>query len=484
MNMIAWYMKEYKPARAIDEDELSIRGLRFLSEDLQTLSPEYIYFGNAAGFFSDAGYSRAYIAVHKKNYLLFMESDYEALLNRLLGAFDYFNDWQRRMTEVTARSGSMQEIFDIAWEVFENPAVVGDQTETFYALSRAAGGRYEPYWDYMMQNRRLHPKVAALQFNNLQGAPIMELTEKPVLVENIYEGGPPVLMMYLIKDNQALACYSILQTHEEWIALNMQLAPVVCGYLFLCAEFTAAKPLIRSDEAAFRALLEGEQPLEESGRRAAQSIMKAVGQDKFRLVIFRQTIEGTSINKIVLLNRIRETSEFILPVAIEKDICALLPEDASGRIKALIISNSFLEGVCLGVSMVLTDPFSIPSGKRQARFALSKSEGHSGAFFCEDYAFPYLIEQLSRTDAAADFIHPALAVLEKYDKRKGMQLTETLAAYLDNRRSIEETSKYMNIHKSTLKYRIKRIEELTDIDFDDPGQMRYLTLSLWLKTQG
>ena len=483
MNMIAWYMREYAPSCAIGEDELSIKGLRFLSEDLQTLSPEYIYFGNAAAFFSDAIYSRAYIAVNKKNYLLFMDSDYEALLNRLLAAFDHFNDWERRMIEVTARQGRMQEIFDIAWEVFENPAVVGGLTETFYAASGASEKQNEPYWDYMMQNRRLHPQVAALQFNNMQGAPIMDLTEKPVLVENIYKGGPPVLMMYLVKDNQPLACCSILQTHKEWIQLNMQLAPVVSGYLLLCEEFTAARPLIRSDEAVFKALLEGETISDEEGSREADRISQRLGRKNFRLVIFRQTITGTRIQKRVLLNRIRETSEFILPVDLENDVYALLPEDASGRIKAFIISNTFLDGACLGVSMVLTDLSSVPSGRRQAEFALSRSEGQPGAFFCEDYAFSYLIEQLCETEAAADFIHPALAVLEEYDKKKGMQLTKTLAAYLDCRRSIEETSKYMNIHKSTLKYRIKRIEELTDIDFDDAAEMRYLALSLWLKEE-
>ena len=481
MNMIAWYMRDFEPSCAIAEDELSIKGLRFLSEDLKALSSEYIYFGNAAGFFSDAGYSRAYIAVHKKNYLLFMNSDYEALLNCLLGAFDYFNDWERRMIEVTARQGRMQEIFDIAWEVFENPAVVGDLTETFYAASGALEKQNEPYWDYMMQNRRLHPQVAALQFNNMQGAPIIDLTEKPVLVENIYKGGPPVLMMYLVKDDQPLACCSILQTHKEWIQLNMQLAPAVSGYLLLCEEFTAAKPLIRSDEAVFKALLEGENISDEKNSRELDRISKRLGQENFRLVIFRQTIKGTRIQKRLLLNRIRETSEFILPVDLGSDVYALLPEDASGRIKAFIISNTFLDGICLGVSMVLTDLTSVPSGRRQAEFALGKSEGQPGAFFCEDHAFSYLIEQLSETGAAEDFIHPALSVLEAYDKRKNMQLTRTLSAYLDCRRSIEETSKYMNIHKSTLKYRIKRIEELTDIDFDDPAEMRYLALSIWLK---
>ena len=48
-----------------------------------------------------------------------------------------------------------------------------------------------------------------------------------------------------------------------------------------------------------------------------------------------------------------------------------------------------------------------------------------------------------------------------------MQLLPTLSAYLKNDRDALKTAAQLYVHRNTLAYRIKRIQELCPIDLDD-----------------
>ncbi|MCD8249569.1 MAG: helix-turn-helix domain-containing protein, partial [Lachnospiraceae bacterium] len=58
--------------------------------------------------------------------------------------------------------------------------------------------------------------------------------------------------------------------------------------------------------------------------------------------------------------------------------------------------------------------------------------------------------------------------LEKYDRKHGTSLRETLRVYLDHDRNLARTSDELYIHRSTLQYRLEKIENLTGFDLSDP----------------
>lgn len=67
-----------------------------------------------------------------------------------------------------------------------------------------------------------------------------------------------------------------------------------------------------------------------------------------------------------------------------------------------------------------------------------------------------------------------------HDREKGTQYFETLRTYLLNERDIPKTSQALIIHRTTLLYRLKKIQPLLDVSLDDPWQRLYLLLSLWI----
>ena len=75
------------------------------------------------------------------------------------------------------------------------------------------------------------------------------------------------------------------------------------------------------------------------------------------------------------------------------------------------------------------------------------------------------------------FVQRWIGPLVAYDTSHGTHLTETLRVLLETR-SLRATAETLFVHKSTLKYRIKRINELLDGDYQDPETFFNLHVAL------
>ena len=71
------------------------------------------------------------------------------------------------------------------------------------------------------------------------------------------------------------------------------------------------------------------------------------------------------------------------------------------------------------------------------------------------------------------------------DERKHTELVKTLTQYLQHGGGYEATSRALSVHRSTLKYRLQRIRELTGFDLGDPETHFNLQLATraWLTLQ-
>ena len=80
------------------------------------------------------------------------------------------------------------------------------------------------------------------------------------------------------------------------------------------------------------------------------------------------------------------------------------------------------------------------------------------------------------------FMNDQLGTLLDYDKRHRSDLLATLAQYFDSGCSIDQAAEMLSIHRSTLKYRLKRVRELLGQDLND-GSTRldlHLATRVWL----
>lgn len=106
----------------------------------------------------------------------------------------------------------------------------------------------------------------------------------------------------------------------------------------------------------------------------------------------------------------------------------------------------------------------------QARQALNIVRSRfydKGYAFFEQLGSYTILHQLDNTQAADLFMDNQLGPLEKYSEGKNTDLIETLRVYLQNNGNANATAEELFIHRSSLLYRLEKIEALLDVDLSD-----------------
>ena len=94
--------------------------------------------------------------------------------------------------------------------------------------------------------------------------------------------------------------------------------------------------------------------------------------------------------------------------------------------------------------------------------------------------FYEMMNKIKEPEKLADYIHPALYRLNKYDQRTGNELYHTLEVYLQCFHNNKETANILCIHRNSLAYRMEKIIEIGKADLNDPMTEFLLRMSFKL----
>ncbi|MCR5099298.1 MAG: helix-turn-helix domain-containing protein [Lachnospiraceae bacterium] len=125
----------------------------------------------------------------------------------------------------------------------------------------------------------------------------------------------------------------------------------------------------------------------------------------------------------------------------------------------------------IGAGPVITDlkdmPRALKLTLRTCRFCARISQDEA-PYLCryEEFAFSHLINECQDAKLLDDNLHPAISILKNHDREKNTSLLDTLRAFIERNLSIADASEALFIHRNTMNYRLQRIRELTNIDWN------------------
>ena len=96
----------------------------------------------------------------------------------------------------------------------------------------------------------------------------------------------------------------------------------------------------------------------------------------------------------------------------------------------------------------------------------------------EEVRFLRLIDQLKAADYPEDLMHPAVLKLMDIDQESGSDYIPTLSSFIENSLNQTDTAKALDIHRTTLIYRLRRIAEYTNLDLTDSDSLVHAAISL------
>jgi purine catabolism regulator len=155
-----------------------------------------------------------------------------------------------------------------------------------------------------------------------------------------------------------------------------------------------------------------------------------------------------------LLNLQRGVAHLLRPGDGDQIALALMSanQDAAGRLLETLSPQ-----VCVGLSDTITNSEAVPNAAREARWALRGAVADRSRLRAYGETNPWPVT----LDHSEELVEHILGPLIHYDRTHQTDLVRTLAVLLRNNRSPGRAAAELYIHRQTLAYRMRRIEELT-----------------------
>jgi purine catabolism regulator len=132
--------------------------------------------------------------------------------------------------------------------------------------------------------------------------------------------------------------------------------------------------------------------------------------------------------------------------------------------------------VLVGVSAVLRAADRGPEAMREAAWAMRAAEGSVGRTFHYGEVTPFL--GIGGLDDADALVSRVLGPLLEYERVHDTPLLATLDTFLGCRRSWQKTADAMWVHRQTVRYRIRKVEEITGRSTSETADIAELWLAL------
>ena len=138
------------------------------------------------------------------------------------------------------------------------------------------------------------------------------------------------------------------------------------------------------------------------------------------------------------------------------------------------------EGCRIGVGGSCNQAADVPRSYREAQLALqllaSGPQGSSVISFDALGVFEMLADAKD-PDTIHRFVRRWLGALLDYDEIRGAELVPTLSAYLEGGQNYGHAAHTLGVHRNTLRYRLRRISEISGHDLGDPDVQFNLQLA-------
>lgn len=476
-------------------DEARLRGVR-LYDSAEPLSPEYVYLLSEADLSGDfrARETIDFVVPGEVNLddfsftssVLGILSDVPSrrIYNMIQAIFEKYALWDEQLHWAMQSEKPLEQMLTVSRDVFENPMFIHDTD--FYVLTCPRWVEGMLHWETEPRTGREMVPLDLINEFRIDREYLATLKARKVTMFSSAIRGYRILFVNLWRQDRydGRICVDELERplrKSDYLHLE-HLAQMVTLCLRQQKLFWLS---LGSDiDQFFTQMLEGE------------------GYDPHAVLDYLRYLQWNRDDKYLVLKIApdREDYSAVTPAGLFGYIESQIPESramlfheniaviinltaGSTTAAAVLSALAYIlrEGLFkMGVSTELDNFTDVHDGFVQASIALEygkKSSSMLWYYHFESYALRFLL------DCARTRIHPKLLGSEKlrklreYDAENNTELYHTLEVYLQLERNVVQTSKALFIHRSTLFYRLARIQKIVEIDLENEAERLYLALS-------
>ena len=407
--------------------------------------------------------------------------DLPFLFNRLQEIYDRYDAWDAQLCELLRRESSPAAMLDCSQSVMGNPLLL--QAADFFLVAHSGMIDENPELSHLTDAEESFETITTSKLD-------------PEYNASRERRDPFFLPAYLSGSRQL--CVNLFQhgVYAYRLILSEELLPIPSDQAPLLQHLASyLEPvLLRSDEESLGVSYSLDRTLAEiiSGKMTDYSVIQnhlsEYGWESSHSYCC-MTLKMTSLDSQNLTSHfLCHHFEEIVPGS-----CAFQYEDElvvfinltrfDGTVDRLLLTTTpFLRDSFLktGISNAVRGTIDLRYCYLQARIALdsgSKYQNYRWVHRFDNISIDYLCDCCIRDMPAHMVCSEKLIRLREYDNAHNSQFSETLRTFLDTHLNAVQAAKRLFIHRSTFLYRLERIREIIDIDFNDEEMLFYLMLS-------
>lgn len=295
-------------------------------------------------------------------------------------------------------------------------------------------------------------------------------------------------------------CYNVRVNEEYEARLLLQCLDKVCFYggldwadeigSLIAVIFAINYDQISQTSEAFRFYeliqeLAEDQPVNPEEIRQILSKSKWETTDRFQVYLFQsQQKENETINLRYYQTVINTFMNECCVFESDRRICCVrnisrtdnIYQDIRQQLSEFLRENLFL----VGISNEFQDLLQLKYYYREAKEALVLGQSQnntSWSLYYKDYELSFMLKLMREALPPSEWLHPAIRILMDYDEKEGTELVHTVFTYMKYQYNITHTAQALFIHRTTLLFRLQRIQLLTGLDWDSMKDKALLSMN-------
>lgn len=416
------------------------------------------------------------------NILVVDNPDFAHLGNIVISIFEKYNNMEKEISEHFSASKQIgDKTMDIFSKIIGMPLCMMDANYNSFAFSRTVTPIDDKLWDYLVKGYGYHyydivcksiPRLEDVaKSENGEVETINNIGGHCLRVKAIYSSGVPIAF---------LGMHNINKRDKSFNTYTVQLFDYVVDCLQKNANLL--KNIQRSRGKVHEQFLEdmlGGKEVSSDNLAECMKVADVPTGDFYMLgIVYFDSDNPEAYNHIAMMDYIEGMYSTSKCVKYENHVVVLtaLKREEVFENKIKICASSMLTQLLnnCNARAIFSWPYEDVKDStyiyKQLEYVKDMDiiKDNNIAITCYDkYSTAIIMNQMQNMHIIGVLGNATISKLSYYDKINNTELYLTCKQYLKNKCSIAITADVMHLHRNTLQYRLKQIETLTNIDFND-----------------
>ncbi len=411
----------------------------------------------------------------------------EQILDFVLELLSEFQQWEQMIDQLAYRQAGLQELCQLGARLLENPVCIHDDWFMMIAMSQGLEEVMPPEY-FSSSTKGFIPRMILDDFR-YDSDYLETYAYRDARIWQGTDGNMSSLYVNLWDGTVYQGRLLVVQVSRPFKQSDTILAEVLTqrAMSLLLRQRLGEQQSLQSMDDMIYSLIQGGQ-LDPADLNQLMNLLNWKKNDRFLCIrVKNQQSDGKTVMEHVLhsdLFRIFPEGYILFAGHEQHVILNLTREPVTGAMLRHRLAP-LCRDYCLyaGISSPVSDIRELHLAYYQANVALEQAfllRNEKWIISFADCAMDHMLEKMASPLPSWSLIAPELLEMIRHDREKGTQYFETFREYLLNERDIPGTAEKLIIHRTTLLYRLKKIQALLNMDLEDPWKRLYLMLSLWI----